>query len=171
MSQREGLRAVVGVDLSPCGDEAIAEGLRFLTGADDHVLHLVHVFDPRALEESEQPGLRTQEEALARAPTFLRERLEQVAALYGLLHSRERVRTHARVGKVSACILEVAQDCEADLIIVGSHQRRGIDRLMLGSVAEKVMRGARCPVLVARRKTYGHDPHQGSGKTPRAACG
>jgi nucleotide-binding universal stress UspA family protein len=45
-------------------------------------------------------------------------------------------------------ILEQAGAMEADLLVMGSHGRSGFDRLMLGSVAEKVMRRADCPVMV-----------------------
>ena len=47
-------------------------------------------------------------------------------------------------------ILEVAEEVGADLILVGTHGRTGISRALLGSVAEKVVREAGCPVLVMR---------------------
>lgn len=47
-------------------------------------------------------------------------------------------------------IIECAAGWKADLIVVGSHGRRGLDRLMLGSVAEAVMRHAACSVEIAR---------------------
>lgn len=46
------------------------------------------------------------------------------------------------------CILALADAREADLIVMGTHGRRGFDRLMLGSVTERVMRKAPCPLLV-----------------------
>ena len=50
----------------------------------------------------------------------------------------------------AAGIAKAADDGRADLIVVGSHGRRGIQRALLGSVAEKVVRSAPCPVLVVR---------------------
>ncbi len=47
-------------------------------------------------------------------------------------------------------ILEVAQTKKADLIVIGTHGRRGLSRLVLGSVAEEVLRRAPCPVLTLR---------------------
>lgn len=47
-------------------------------------------------------------------------------------------------------LLAAAQDLGAELIVTGSHGRRGLDRVLLGSVAERVVRGAEVPVLVAR---------------------
>lgn len=56
------------------------------------------------------------------------------------------------VGDPSAEILDFAEKNDIDLIVIPSHGRTGIDRFFLGSVAEKVVRFAHCPVLVLRRK-------------------
>jgi nucleotide-binding universal stress UspA family protein len=55
-----------------------------------------------------------------------------------------------RVGEAAAEILATAKEWSADMVVIGSHGRGGIKRLVLGSVAESVMRRARCPVLVVR---------------------
>jgi universal stress protein A len=52
------------------------------------------------------------------------------------------------MGSVSTGILRAAVEYDADLIVMGSHGRSGPSRLLLGSVAEAVMRKASCPVLV-----------------------
>jgi nucleotide-binding universal stress UspA family protein len=61
----------------------------------------------------------------------------------------DRVRTEAVVteGNIAPCILEEATALPADLIVAGTHGLGGFDRLMLGSVAEKVLRKATCPVM------------------------
>jgi nucleotide-binding universal stress UspA family protein len=61
----------------------------------------------------------------------------------------DRVRTEAVVteGNIAPSILEEATALPADLIVVGTHGLGGFDRLMLGSVAEKVLRKATCPVM------------------------
>ncbi|MGH9464958.1 MAG: universal stress protein, partial [Thermoanaerobaculia bacterium] len=48
-------------------------------------------------------------------------------------------------------ILEYAAEMEAELIVLGTHGRRGAQRLLLGSVAEEVVRYANCPVLTVRQ--------------------
>jgi universal stress protein A len=53
-----------------------------------------------------------------------------------------------RVGSPFEEILTAAEHCSADLIVIGSHGRTGIGRLLLGSTAERVIERARCPVLV-----------------------
>jgi nucleotide-binding universal stress UspA family protein len=54
------------------------------------------------------------------------------------------------VGKPASEIVKTAREWPADVIVIGSHGRRGIDRVLLGSVAEAVMRHAGCSVLVVR---------------------
>jgi nucleotide-binding universal stress UspA family protein len=54
------------------------------------------------------------------------------------------------IGDVRECLLDAAANWPADLIMVGSHVQRGIGRFLLGSVAESVVRHARCSVQVVR---------------------
>jgi nucleotide-binding universal stress UspA family protein len=49
-------------------------------------------------------------------------------------------------------ILKVAEEITADLIVLGSHGRKGLDKFLIGSVAERVMRKAPCPVFLVRGK-------------------
>ena len=57
---------------------------------------------------------------------------------------------HVAIGEPGAMILQQAQKENSDLIILPSHGRRGVQRLLLGSVAEMVVRCAPCPVLVVK---------------------
>ena len=57
-------------------------------------------------------------------------------------------------GFVPDSILAFAQNQHADLIVMGTHGRRGLDRLVMGSVTEHVLRRARCPVLAVRRPSH-----------------
>lgn len=53
-------------------------------------------------------------------------------------------------GRPDEVVIEVAASAKADLIVVGSHGRTGLSRLILGSISERIMGQAQCPVLVAR---------------------
>jgi nucleotide-binding universal stress UspA family protein len=59
------------------------------------------------------------------------------------------------VGETRALILETAKEWRADLIVVGSHGRRGLDRLLLGSVSEAIATHAHCSVQVVRTCLHG----------------
>jgi hypothetical protein len=65
-----------------------------------------------------------------------------------------RMSTHVAAGSTWKQILQIAVDVQADLIVIGTHGRGGIKRLILGSVAETVVRRASCTVLVVRKKGY-----------------
>ena len=62
------------------------------------------------------------------------------------------VRTIKREGIPADEIVSVAEEEDADLIVIGSFGRSALEKLLLGSVAEKVIRHAPCPVLVVRNK-------------------
>src|SRR5690606_13617820 len=66
--------------------------------------------------------------------------------------SQFRSYIHARIGEPAEEILRLADEARADVVVVGTHGRSGIDRLLLGSVAERVVRHAGCPVLVMRAR-------------------
>jgi nucleotide-binding universal stress UspA family protein len=55
-----------------------------------------------------------------------------------------------RVGSAAPEILRLAEESHADLIVLGTHGRRGLSRLLMGSVAEEVLRRAACPVLTVK---------------------
>ena len=57
----------------------------------------------------------------------------------------------ARIGDPGVEIVDYAQEIGADLIVMPSHGRTGLKRLLLGSVAERVVRHAECPVMVLRK--------------------
>ena len=92
---------------------------------------------------------------------------DSVGEFYGELrgHAEEQLREFAKVrvqdgphsrvivdeGVVTDSILALAKEQDVDLIVMGTHGRRGFERLALGSETEKVLRKARCPVLVVRK--------------------
>ena len=69
--------------------------------------------------------------------------------LLGLEVPDDRVGVVRRLeeGNPATEILQVAHVCQADLIVMGTHGRRGLTRLLMGSVAEEIVRQATCPVL------------------------
>jgi nucleotide-binding universal stress UspA family protein len=58
------------------------------------------------------------------------------------------------IGFPAEDIVRLATEVQADLIVVGTHGRRGLSHLLLGSVAERVIRTAPCPVLTVRRAEH-----------------
>jgi universal stress protein A len=76
---------------------------------------------------------------------------EQLARLEAkLARRRVRVSTVLHVGTAPAMIIETARAVKADLIVMSTHGRTGLAHMLMGSVAEKVVRIAECPVLTVR---------------------
>jgi len=106
-----------------------------------------------ALMTSHPPGLRLSTMALTRARAQLVIYLRGVAA-----HLRERgalVHQEVREGNPAEEILNCAVEFEADLIVMSGHDLSGASRWLYGSVADRVLRGAACPVLLVRPRPPG----------------
>jgi len=103
------------------------------------VLHVIHL---PVVVYSEETLLSDFEEEHAWALEQFR-RLEADNEGLGLESRLER-------GAVTPLILQAAEEINADLIVMGTHGRTGLSRLLLGSVAEQVMRGALCPVVTVK---------------------
>ena len=73
------------------------------------------------------------------------ERVEELAENAGV-----PVETHLVEGSPSREVVRFAEECDVDCIVMGTHGRGGIDRLLLGSVAERVVRAASVPVTTVR---------------------
>lgn len=143
---------VVPTDFSDCSDRALTYGreLAKTFGATLHLLHVVH--DPYSQPWSAEAF-----------PTPLGDLLEQWqeqarTRLINLLPEPERknVRFAVVVGSPFFEIVRYAKEEQADLIVIGTHGRGPIGHMLLGSVAERVVRKAPCPVLTVR--TTEHAP-------------
>jgi nucleotide-binding universal stress UspA family protein len=66
------------------------------------------------------------------------------------------VETHVLGGEAGPAIVALANDCGADLIVMETHGRSGLNRMLMGSVAEHVLRHAHCPVLTMKPGTGAH---------------
>lgn len=77
-------------------------------------------------------------------------KLERMAAGLG----RVKAHTLIEVGGAAAQIVEVAQRDKFDQIVIGSHSKRAVARLVLGSVADRVAHSAPCPVTIVRETRH-----------------
>jgi nucleotide-binding universal stress UspA family protein len=145
-------RILVAVDGSKTSDHALQEAIR-LAKDQGASLRIVHVIDTAPLGWDMDPT-QIQE---------IREILRQVGQ-NTIEHARATTRSsdiaaEARLVeidipgmRIASRIAEAAGAWPADLLVIGTHGRRGIDHLLLGSVAEGVVRVAPVPVLLIRGK-------------------
>lgn len=137
-------RIVVGLDDSQPSDAALSTVLQLPPDAQRKVC-FCSVVDPDAVGGPfglHASVVRAQLRAEAR---ILLEDAATVARAHGVLPE-----TRVVEGPTAATLIEAAHDRDADLIVVGSHGRRGLRRFFLGSIAERVVRTATVPVLVVR---------------------
>jgi nucleotide-binding universal stress UspA family protein len=121
-------------------DYAVAIGRRY-----EGEVHFLHVIPSSLVHPEQYPYVA---EAVPAAPEFRERALEHLDAFVALARA-EGVRTRFSVdeGAPVAAILKAAESDRSSLICLGTHGREGVERLVLGSVAEKVLRTAKCPVL------------------------
>jgi nucleotide-binding universal stress UspA family protein len=143
---------VVGVDGTETGARALENALQ-VAARDPHAeVHAIRVVEPavdpvlglvaastdvelEALKDSLQAGIRD---------VIAREGELRIAAVVA----------HVVLGAPARAIVSLAAQLDADLIVVGTHGRRGLRRALLGSVAEEVVRTAGCPVYAVRPKAH-----------------
>lgn len=89
----------------------------------------------------------------------------QVFAAGGIDADTELVKTARMTEDVPECLQRYALQYGADLVVMGTHGRRGVRRAVLGSVAERFVRASSCPVLLVR----GADEPDQAGKLSQAA--
>lgn len=142
---------VVGADFSEPGDQAIRVGLQQLVAGVAQGMYVVHVL---AIKDgalpAEEPDAGPDTHTVAMVAESLTRRVSEVARLEHLPYHPALVRVEIRKGDTRASLLAAARAHQADLIIVGTHGRQGLNRLLAGSVAETLVRAAECSVLVAR---------------------
>ncbi|MGZ4593870.1 MAG: universal stress protein [Actinomycetes bacterium] len=142
-------RILVPVDFSDCSLDALEYAVVVAQQAEASLM-LLHVLEPVSYGLDFTLGhIRTREQ--------LREswtkRLEELASSHQQSHVQ--MKSGLRGGLPVDSILDSAQTLPCDLIVMGTHGRRGISHAFSGSVAEAVLRKARCPVLTVRSPKFG----------------
>ncbi len=144
-------RIVIGVDFSDTSLLALETAFSFSLESGG-IFYLVHVLEHLPMDM-----------AVASVPhegdELVKEALGKLGSLVPV-NLQEGVTTEQVVltGPVETCLSEFAVEKNADIIIVGTHGRKGLSRALLGSTAEHLLRETPCKVLVAKHKAT----HQGA---------
>lgn len=139
---------LVPTDLSPHAEAALdyACELAAKLGATVHLVDVIGV-----------PALGVPELGIAVTSTMIDSMVADAQAALEALAARKRTQVTIgqvllKTGDARDMIDQTAKELGADLIVMGTHGRRGVSRALLGSVAETVVRTAPCPVLVIRMR-------------------
>ncbi len=145
-------RWLVGLDRSELGFLALTEALE--TAADrGGEVHALFVYQPLgdATNLYAGPADPALEHELDRLAPLVHAHVDGFASRTG---SAPPVVLHGAIGPAADALITVAATLDADAIFIGTHGRTGLKRLVLGSVAEQVVRKAGCPVHVARERVH-----------------
>ena len=141
------MNILIAVDGSECSEAAIQNVIQTqLTNAKIQILHVIEplpVVESWAYAVDWQPvleGQRKEAEALV------------AEAAHKLRDANFTVTTAIEDGNAKSTIVDAAAKWPADMVVLGSHGRKGLDRFLLGSVSEGVARHAPCSVLIVRRR-------------------
>jgi len=147
---------LVPTDLSE-GAEAALDYACELAAKLDATIHLINVIGI--------PVLGVPELGVALTTTMIDGLIKDNQAALDKLAEAKRSnarigQTLLRTGDARDVINQCAKELNIDLIVMGTHGRRGVSRMLMGSVAETVVRSAPCPVLTVRGHTHEHTDHK-----------
>lgn len=138
---------LVPTDFSDASQAALAYA-KALAGAFDASIHLVHVMEDLLAHAwaaevyvASMPTLRDE---------IAKESRERLAAMAAAEPQARHIETALLAGNPFLEIVRYAKSHDVDLIVIGTHGRGAIAHMLLGSVAEKVVRKSPCPVLTVR---------------------
>ncbi|PSQ95816.1 MAG: universal stress protein [Bacteroidetes bacterium SW_9_63_38] len=139
---------LIPTDFSACADHALTHALEVADrfGARLHILHVVNELDPDwyGISDAQERAVKLRDQIREEA----RDRLEELAP------DRELDTTVSLQLSfdVADTIYEYVDERDIDLVVMGTHGRQGLDRLLLGNVAHKIIRHLPCPVMTVREE-------------------
>jgi universal stress protein A len=140
---------IVGIDYSDFCIPALDEALRMAAAAPSTQLVTLLAL-PRATPSRSEQAESSTDEFTERAKENLVRLVQERSVALGLQPPQSR--PLVCFGAATECLLTQARELDADLILLGTHSRQGLDHLLMGSVAEAVVQRAPCSVLVARAR-------------------
>jgi nucleotide-binding universal stress UspA family protein len=135
---------LAAIDYSATSSLVVDQTLELAHGKQPVELHFLHVNQGDPNDDEEQESLR------AELHEWLTARLKRGDTV----QDTTKVVVHEAAGHAADVIVEMASDLLADAVVVGTHGRRGVQRMVLGSVSEAVVRNCGCPVFVVRPKAH-----------------
>jgi nucleotide-binding universal stress UspA family protein len=161
-------RILVPVDGSPPSNLGLREAIK-IAKDQKATLCLLHVLDQRIITQGLDGMTYVSAEYVDEFLAALRKEGKAILAKAEKQARKQAVKCQTvlveMIGPaVSDVIIDQAKKWRADLIVLGTHGRRGLTRIVLGSDAEGVVRAARVPVLLMRSPTAGRKRGQGAKK-------
>jgi len=147
-------RILVPIDFSDCSLEALEYAVMVARQAKASI-ELLHVLEPVSYGLDFTLGHAADREQKRERLKKSLQNISDALSAAGIT-----VRNHLRGGLPADSILDDARTSGSDLIVMGTHGRRGLSHVMAGSVAEAVLRRTRCPVLTVRSPKFSSGHHR-----------
>jgi universal stress protein A len=163
-------RILVPTDFSE-PSEAALDYARMVADTFGASLHVLHVFDAPFAAGAVSPELFIAESPAAQAQLFEEASSRLQHRVTPADRTRYRATTEIVTGTSAESIVTYARDRGMDLIVMGTHGRSGLSHLLMGSVSEKVVRTAPCPVMTVRRARTARIPVPAPLRTAWAQTG
>ncbi len=145
-------KIVVGIDYSEQSSRALRAALDIALHRDAQIycLTVAEGYGPgRPTAESNEMHQTFHDQAQRTLDRFISNEIDDFEKR-GVRLNRKRVAAAVDFGKPLDGILALAEDVHAELIVIGTHGKKGLERLFVGSIATAVLGHAKCPVLVTR---------------------
>ncbi len=156
MTTQRPVSIVAAIDFSELSDRSVLEALRLSKNYPEAELHVITV----GSEDSgavRLPGstlkVLPQEAAEEETREYVADLVQRYTASHGA-PSLERIAVYTTTGHPAERVVALATALDADIIVIGTHGRTGLKRIVLGSVAEEVVRRAPCTVHVIRPRDF-----------------
>lgn len=155
-------KVLVPIDFSDYSKSALRYAVNFAKSFNAEII-LIYVVEPIiyppdfSMGQIAMPTINTDWDNRAK------EELDKLAK--NEITSNGKVKTIIKTGKPFAEIIETAKEEDIDLIIIATHGHSGVEYILFGSTAEKVVRKAPCPVLTLREPIKGFDYKEGNKKS------
>jgi len=142
-------KILVPVDGSRTAEAGLREAIRLASGNKGASIRLLHVMNPLPALQGMEAAITQQ--VLDNLEAFGRKVLRNSAALAARKGIRAQTVFQQRYqGGAADAIVAEARKCRADVIVMGTHGRRGLTRVVMGSDAESVVRASPAPVLLVK---------------------
>jgi nucleotide-binding universal stress UspA family protein len=152
------IKLVVGYDFSETANLALEEALQQVSRAPGSTLHVIMALEEKHkslfsdIDSRNGQSFEIDYVGASKVQSWLTQTVQ--ARVQQVWPERLTLFVHVRIGDPASEILALAAEADADFIVVGTHGYTGVKRWLMGSVAEKIVREARCRVLVARAKDH-----------------
>ena len=170
-SPRKPFCVVAAIDMSEMSPRILRRAFLIANASPGSEVHVALVVDPPAVGLAPEAVItvETSSDSLPQLTDFVDAQAKALAKHIGPLQIG-RITAHLLTGAPSREIVWLAANLEADLVVIGTHGRTGLTRALLGSVAERVVRLAGCPVFVERPTHHNPSAHEPEIQPPCPAC-